>query len=113
MQEKTIVNNILKYLKSLPACFCWKQHGGAYGSSGLPDIICCVSGRFVAFEVKRPAGDGHAAGKLTKLQEIAIARIRTAGGIAAKVTSLEEVKELLQNMQGLKTPELEDIVIGR
>jgi hypothetical protein len=98
MLEKTVVNSVIKYLKSLPECFCWKQHGGAYGSSGLPDIICCLSGRFVAFEVKRPACCGHPAGRLTKLQESAIARINDAKGHAYKVTSLDEVKEILRKI---------------
>jgi hypothetical protein len=98
MLEKTVVNNVIKYLKSLPDCFCWKQHGGACGSSGLPDIICCLNGRFVAFEVKRPAGDGRPAGRLTTLQESTIAKINAAKGRAYKVTSLQEVKEIVQNL---------------
>lgn len=37
MKEKTITNQILKYLKSLPECFAFKEHGGLYGTSGIPD----------------------------------------------------------------------------
>ncbi len=92
MKEKTITNQILKYLKSEPECFAFKEHGGIYGVSGIPDIICCYKGKFMAFEVKTPQG------KLSKLQEITIKRINEAGGMAAKVTSLQEVKDILKGV---------------
>ena len=92
MLEKDITNQILRYLKTVPECFAWKQHGGQYGTAGLPDIICCLRGRFVAFEVKTVSG------KLTKLQESTLQRIRKSQGIAYKVTSLQEVKEIVNNL---------------
>ena len=95
MLEKDIVDAIMRYLKTVPRCYCWKEHGGLYGTAGIPDIICCVDGRFVAFEVKTPAG------KLTKLQEIAIQRIQAARGKAYKVTSVKEVQAILSSLEGL------------
>lgn len=92
MKEKTITNQILKYLKTEPECFAFKEHGGLYGVSGLPDIICCYKGKFMAFEVKTEKG------KLSKLQEITIKRINEAGGMAVKVTSLQEVKDVLKGV---------------
>jgi hypothetical protein len=92
MLEKGIVNQILKYLKTLPECFAWKEHGGMYGTSGIPDIIVCYRGKFVAFEVKTPSG------KLTTLQEITLRKINDAKGNSYKVTSLQEVKEILKNI---------------
>jgi len=91
--EKNIVNQILKYLKSVPLCFCWKQHGGQFGTAGLPDIICCIDGRFVAFEVKTESG------KLTKLQESMLKKINTAKGEAHKVTSVQEVREIIEKLE--------------
>ena len=93
MLEKDITNQIIKYLKTIPVCFAWKQHGGMYGVAGLPDIICCINGRFVAFEVKTPSG------KLTKLQETMIQKIKAAKGEAYKVTSLEDVKHIIKNLE--------------
>jgi Holliday junction resolvase len=92
MLEKDIVNKIMGYLKTVPGCFAWKEHGGMYGTAGIPDIICCIQGRFVAFEVKTETGT------LSKLQENTIARIIRAKGEAFKVTSVEEVKEIIQNL---------------
>ena len=93
MLEKDLVSKILKYLRGLDGCFCFKEHGGMYGTAGIPDIIVCIGGRFVAFEVKVPTG------KLTKLQEITIRKIKTAGGIAVKVTSVEEVENVIKKIQ--------------
>lgn len=93
MAEKEIITAILKYLKTVPYCFCWKQHGGMYGMAGLPDIVACIGGRFVAFEVKTNTG------KLSKLQEIMIRRIKEAKGEACKVTSVEEVIKILERLE--------------
>ena len=82
----------MRYLKTLPYCFAWKEHGGMYGTTGLPDIICCYRGRFMGLEVKTQTG------KLTKLQETTLQRIQEAKGYAYKVTSLQEVKEIIANL---------------
>lgn len=89
MKERVIVRRILEYLKTLPDCFAWKEHGGMYGTAGIPDIICCIDGRFFAFEVKNENG------KATKLQEATIRKIKVAGGTAAVVRSVEEVEDVI------------------
>ena len=93
MLEKDIVAAIMRYLKTVPMCFAWKEHGGMYGTAGIPDVIVCFRGRFVAFEVKTPSG------KLTKLQETMITKIRAAKGEACKVTSVEEVRKILKTLE--------------
>jgi hypothetical protein len=93
MAEKEIVQAILKYLKTVPQCFAWKEHGGMYGTAGIPDIIACIGGRFYAFEVKTPSGN------LTKLQEATIRRIQEAKGKACKVTSVHDVKQILIDLE--------------
>lgn len=87
MKESDIVRAILKYLKTVPDCFCWKEHGGMYGTAGIPDIICCYRGKFVAFE-----------GKTTALQESVINKIQKCGGRAAVVRSVNDVKAVLEEM---------------
>lgn len=86
MLEKDIVNKILRYLKTVPDCFCWKEHGGMYGTAGIPDIIACIGGRFFAFEVKTETG------KTTALQDATIRKILSCGGYAFVVRSVEEVR---------------------
>ena len=88
MKESDIVKAIMKYLKTMPRCFCWKEHGGMYGTAGIPDIIACINGRFFGFEIKTVDG------KPTKLQEATIRRIRASGCTAAVVRSVEEVRQV-------------------
>ncbi len=92
MAERDIVAAIMRLLKKTPGCFCWKEHGGMYGTAGIPDIIACVDGRFVAFEVKTEMG------KLSRLQEITLGKIREAGGQACVVRSAAEVAAILGEM---------------
>jgi hypothetical protein len=94
MAEKDIVRSILRLLRTVPRCFCWKEHGGLYGTAGIPDIIACIDGRFFAFEVKIPGG------KPTKLQESTLARIRAVGGVACMVTSAAEVRDIITGTGG-------------
>ena len=90
MKEKDVVKAIMKYLKAVPNCFCWKEHGGMYGTAGIPDIIACINGHFYGFEVKTGSG------KPTKLQEATIRKILAAGGTALVVRSVEEVRAAIE-----------------
>ena len=89
MKEVDIVKAIMRYLKTVPECFCWKEHGGMYGTAGIPDIIACIGGRFYGFEVKTDSG------KPTKLQEATIRKILAAGGTALVVRSVDEVRAVV------------------
>ena len=89
MAEKEIAAKILRYLKTVPMCFAWKEHGGMYGTAGIPDIIACVNGRFFALEVKTPDG------KATKLQDATIRKILAAGGTVSVVRSVDEVRAVI------------------
>jgi Holliday junction resolvase len=60
-----------------------------YGTAGIPDIVACIGGRFMAFEVKTEKG------KLTKLQEETIKKILAAGGMAFVVRTVDEVQAIL------------------
>ena len=91
MLEKDIVAAIRRYLATLGEdVFFWKEHGGPYGASGVPDIICCYKGRFLGLEAKLPRG------RLTALQKRALEKINRAGGIARRVESVEDVKEIIR-----------------
>ena len=96
MLEKDIVAAIMRRLKVEPMCFAWKEHGGMYGTAGLPDIVCCLCGRFFAFEVKTTTG------QLTKLQEHTIERIQAAGGRAFVVRSVEDVDAIMWGYGGIE-----------
>ena len=91
MLERDIVAAIKKYLASLGSdVFFFKEHGGPYGTSGVPDIICCYKGRFLGLEVKLPGG------RLTELQKRALDKINRAGGIARRVESVDDVRAVIR-----------------
>lgn len=75
MREKLFERKIRQFL-NYKGCWNVKYFGNAYSQSGVPDILACVAGQFVAIEVK---GEG---GKPSELQELNIKRIRKSGGIA-------------------------------
>ena len=58
--------------------------GAGYGRAGIPDIVACVNGRFLAIECK--AGRG----KTTALQDRELQRIRDAGGTAMVIYDTED-----------------------
>jgi len=80
------------------------------GRSGVPDIICCISGLFLAIECK--AGKN----KPTQLQNHEMQSIRNAGGIALVVNedSVSKLAELLPYLEayaklGTPAPTLEGL----
>ena len=60
-----------------------------YGRAGIPDIICCVNGHFLAIECK--AGKG----RTTALQDRELQRIRDSGGNALIIYDRAEDFKLL------------------
>ena len=83
---------IIKWLKdSYPGAFVWKAAAGPYSRGGIPDICMILKGRIFGFEVKRPG-----TGRLTKLQEQTLKQITAAGGIAAGVSSPEDVERVIR-----------------
>lgn len=57
--------------------------------NGIPDIICCYQGKFIAIELKT---DNN---RLSGKQELEKKRIESAGGIFIELRNTDEWKELL------------------
>lgn len=82
------------------------------GRRGIPDILCCYRGIFVALEVKR--GDVPlSASQPTELQKVELAAIKRAGGISAVVRSVDDAAEILDQVDNLgPPPALESIALS-
>ena len=93
MSEAALINQIRKYLATVPGCFFWKEHGGQYGTAGIPDIIVCYKGRFIALEAKVGRN------KPTKLQAATLEQIKRAGGTAAVVYSVRDVQAIMSEQE--------------
>jgi Holliday junction resolvase len=76
--ESKVKAKVVKLLKQYGAYYFFPATHG-YGRSGVPDVVCCVKGKFLAIECK---ANGN---KPTPLQEREIDAIRTARGIAMVV----------------------------
>ena len=69
---------VAKLLKQYGVYFFFPATHG-YGRSGVPDIVCCIKGKFLAIECK--AGKGEP----TALQQREMMQIHQAGGMAMVV----------------------------
>ncbi|NFL43189.1 VRR-NUC domain-containing protein [Clostridium botulinum] len=69
----------------------FKHWAGPYSVAGIPDIICCIKGRFVGLEIKAEGGHPSA------LQLRTVDLINASGGVAIIVypKDLEELQDLL------------------
>lgn len=90
LKEKAVENKIKKWLKDKGYWF-FKVHGSIFQPSGIPDILACINGKFVAIEVKRSKG-----GIVSPLQKAQIEMIKKNGGIAGVASSMEEFLEILK-----------------
>jgi penicillin-binding protein-related factor A (putative recombinase) len=91
-KEKDLQKKIIDYIKSIGG-YVEKIHVTSYQSQGVPDIRCCYKGLFVAFELKKSQQD-----KPSQLQLYRIEQIRKAGGIAEIIWSLDQAKEVLNEI---------------
>lgn len=73
--------------------FCFKVHGGPWMMSGLPDIICCFRGQYVALETKMPEGAGP-----TDIQKLVHGMIDRAGGEVHVVRSVKQAENILDEL---------------
>jgi Holliday junction resolvase len=92
--EKRVKTKVESVLKSEGAYYFFPATHG-YGRSGVPDIIACVNGRFLAIECK--AGGN----KPTALQVREIELIRLAGGVAVVVNEAnwDTLPELIRKLK--------------
>lgn len=91
-EEKTYENKIKKYLTNKGA-WILKTFGNGFQRSGVPDLICCLNGVFIAIEVKASNG------KPSQLQLYNIDKIRKSGGVAMVLypNQWEQFKEYIES----------------
>jgi Holliday junction resolvase len=79
--EKKVKDKVVKLLKQYGVYYFFPATHG-FGRSGVPDVVCCIRGHFLAIECK--AGTN----KPTALQEKEMADIRNAGGTTFVINEL-------------------------
>lgn len=94
--ETRLSRTIMAALRQRGA-FVFKIWGNEKMMSGLPDIIGCYRGRFIAVESKMPGNT------TSTRQKYVIAKLREAG---ARVVVAQSVAEALQVLDGEVTPDI-------
>ena len=91
--EAKVKAKVVKMLKEHGVYYFYPVTGG-FGRSGIPDVICCVTGCFIAIECK--AGKN----KPTPLQEAEMKKITAAGGVAVVINedNLDDLKRILHTI---------------
>ena len=74
--EKLFENKVKQFLKKKGCWYVKYWGGGTFTKSGIPDLLICCNGYFLAVELKSSKG------KVSELQNHQIEQIKKAGGIA-------------------------------
>jgi Holliday junction resolvase len=91
--EKNFENKIKNYLKEKGIWYV-KYFANGFTRRGVPDLLCCVNGKFVAVEVK--AQNGHP----SELQVYEQKSIMRAGGVAVILypSGFDKFKKMIEEM---------------
>ena len=89
--EKKLQDNAIAYLKGR-GLYNLNLYGDGRSGKGKPDIIVCIKGRFVAFELKVGANDMQDDQKLHKLW------IERSGGLHFSPYTLEEFINIVEDI---------------
>lgn len=87
--EKKLQDKAIEYLKGR-GIYYLNLYGDGMSGKGKPDIIACINGRFIAFELKVGLNDMQDDQKIHKL------RIERSGGLHFSPYSLEEFKQIIE-----------------
>jgi Holliday junction resolvase len=95
MTPEGAVKNLVKKVLDAYNVYYFMPAANGYGKAGVPDIICCYMGKFVAIECKAKGG------KPTALQVRELERIRTANGVAIVVDehTIDSVAAVLETIK--------------
>ena len=103
---QTAILNYLSYYENQGKLYCFRSNsfGGFIQRSngtrgyiknnkrGLPDIVCCISGRFLALEIKTDKG------KQSEFQKAAQTAIEKSGGLYSIVRSVDDVEKIIKSL---------------
>jgi len=89
--EKKLQDKAIEYLKA-KGIYHINQFGNGWSAKGVPDLIVCINGRFVAFELKVGEND------LQDDQKIHRIRIRRSGGLHYAPYTLEEFIKIVEDL---------------
>ena len=93
-KETKLQQKCIEYLQS-EGIYYINIHGGGWGAKGAPDLITCINGRFVAFELKVDNND------MQPDQRIHKKRIKNNGGLHYCPQSVNEFIKIVKELQNV------------
>lgn len=90
--ETEITGNAIKYLKS-KGIYHLNLYGDGFSGKGKPDLLACINGRFVAFELKVGSND------MQDDQKIHKRRIERSGGLHYSPYTLNEFINIVEELK--------------
>lgn len=89
--EKKLQDKAIKYLKS-KGIYHLNLYGDGFSGKGKPDLLVCINGRFVAFELKVGSNDMQDDQKIHKL------RIERSGGLHYSPYTFGEFETIVNDL---------------
>lgn len=96
--ERAFTDKLLRALRQLPHSEWTKIGAGPWQVPGLPDILGCVCGVYVAIEVKDAKRQKEPKGGLTDNQRQFLERVSAAFGVAVVVYSNVDPEKVAQRV---------------
>lgn len=90
-REKKLQDKVVRYLRER-GIYYLNLYGDGFSGKGKPDIIACINGRFVAFELKVGSNGMQDDQKIHKL------RIERSNGLHYSPYTLEEFINIVEDL---------------
>ena len=90
-REKKLQDKVVRYLRER-GIYYLNLYGDGFSGKGKPDIIACINGRFVAFELKVGSNGMQDDQKIHKL------RIERSNGLHYSPYTLEEFISIVEDL---------------
>ncbi len=91
-KENKLQQQCINYLKN-EGIYYINIHGGGWSAKGAPDLITCIKGRFIAFELKVDNND------MQPDQRIHKKRIENSGGLHYCPRTLDEFIQIIDELK--------------
>ena len=92
MTEQQIQKAIIKLLETEYSAYVVKVERAS--KAGVPDLLVCLEGKFIAIEVKRPETKLH----VSALQQYNLDKAEDAGGFSLVAYNTEMVEEFIESL---------------
>ena len=92
MTEQQMQKAIIKLLETEYNAYVVKVERAS--KAGVPDLLACVEGKFIAIEVKLPKTKNN----VSALQQYNLDKVEEAGGFSLVAWDIEVVKEFIESI---------------